>query len=271
MRLLVATFLVLLGATTAEARVVTERDARGSVRAELSYDRSGDQINRTYSNLELRVYENDVLVLEREIACGRRCAPAGFERSRSVAVRNLDGGRPEVVVDLYSGGAYCCWITHVYRATADSYARTAQNWGPKRPQRKQLGGGRPEFVSHDDSFLEPYGCAACWRFLPHVWQFDADRFRDVTRQFPAQVRPGSRALRQRYFRASENDGDVKPWLAAYVASTYLLGRPRAGWRLVRRALRRGELENRRGRYDFCPCGERYPERLRCFLRETGYR
>ena len=60
-------------------------------------------------------------------------------------------------------------------------------------------------------------------------------------------------------------------LAAYVATRYLLGRPGAGWRLVRRALRRGELDNRRGRYDFCPCGDRYPKRLRRFLRETGYR
>ena len=63
----------------------------------------------------------------------------------------------------------------------------------------------------------------------------------------------------------------EPVLAAYVATRYLLGHPSAGWQLVRRALRRGELDNRRGRYDFCPCGKRYPKRLRRFLRETGYR
>ena len=271
MRWLAAILLFLAGATAAEARVVTERDARGDTRAELTYDRSGDELNRTYRDFMLRIYEDDALLLERELTCGRRCAPAGFERSRSVAVRNLDGGTPEVLVDVYTGGAYCCWVTHVHRAANESYSRTSQNWGPKRPKLKQLGGGRPEFVSHDDSFLRPYGCAACWRYLPHVWRFDQGTFRDVTRRFPAQVRPGSKTLRRKYFRASESDGDVKPWLAAYVASTYLLGRPRAGWRLVRRALRRGELEDRRGRYDFCPCGDRYPDRLRRFLRETGYR
>jgi hypothetical protein len=87
-------------------------------------------------------------------------------------------------------------------------------------------------------------------------RFDQGKFRDVTRRFPGQVRPGSKTLRRKYFRASEGNG---------------LGRPRAGWRLVRRALCRGELENRRGRYDFCPCRDRYPTRLRRFLRETGYR
>ena len=271
MRFAAALLLVLIGATTAEARVVVERDERDATRAELSYDRTGDEFNRTYRDFQLRIFEDDVLVTEREIACGRRCAPAGLERSRSVAVRDLDAGGPEVLVDLYSGGAYCCWLTHVYSPGSTSYSHASKNWGPKRPQLTQLGGGRPEFISHDDSFLRPYGCAVCWRYLPHIWRFGDAKFREVTQKFPAQVRPWSKKLRRKYFRASEHDGDVKPWLAAYVATRYLLGSPGAGWRLVRRALRRGELDNRRGRYDFCPCGDRYPKRLRRFLRETGYR
>ena len=121
------------------------------------------------------------------------------------------------------------------------------------------------------SLLKPYGCNFCWHYLPHVWRFDDGEFRDVTRQYPGQVGPKSHRLRRKYFRASERGGDVKPLLAPYVATTYLLGEPRTGWRLVRRALRRGELVNHRGRYDFCPCGDRYPRHLRRFLREQGYR
>jgi hypothetical protein len=211
-------------------------------------------------------------VFERELGnCCRGYAPARFGRRQSIAVRDLDGGEPEVVVDFYSGGAYCCWLTFVYHPRADTYVRSSKNWGPKRPRLGNFGGGRPEFLAHDDRFLKPYGCAACWHYLPHVWRFDRGDFRDVTRRFPGQVRPGSKKLRRRYFRASANGGDVKPWLAAYVATRYLLRRPGAGWRLVRRAHRRGELDNRRGRYDFCPCGDRYPKRLRRFLSETGYR
>jgi hypothetical protein len=177
-----------------------------------------------------------------------------------------------VVVDFYTGGAYCCWLTFVYRARGETYARSSKNWGPKRQRLNDIAGGpEPEFLAHDDSFLEPYGCNFCWRYLPHVWRFDHGEFRDVTRRYPTRVRPGSRKLRRKYLRASAREDDVKPLLAPYVATTYLLGEPRTGWRLVRRALRRGELVNHRGRYDFCPCGKRYPKRLRRFLRQTGYR
>jgi hypothetical protein len=271
MHLALAFLLFLALATSADARVVVEHDTRGDMRAELSYDRTGKEFSRSYRDFTVRIYDGAELVFERELSCGRRCSPAGFERKRSIALRDLDGGGREVLVDLYSGGAYCCWLTMVYRADGGTYARSSKNWGPKRRRLANLGGGRPEFISHDDRFLDPYGCAWCWRYLPHVWRFQDGKFRDVTRRFPRQVAPGSKKLRRRYFHASANHGDVKPVLAAYVAARYLLGRPGPGWRLVRRALRRGELENRRGRYDFCPCGDRYPKRLRRFLRKTGYR
>ena len=275
MRCALAVLLVVIGTATAEARTVVERAQRGDTRAELSYDRRGDGVNATYRDFRLRIYEVDAIVVNTPLAnCGTRCrryAPARFGRRDSIRVRDLNGGAPEVLVDFYTGGAYCCWLTVAYRAKGESYTGTAQTWGPKRPRLTNVGGGRPEFISFDDSFLGPYGCAACWRYLPHVWRFGEDgKFRDVTRRFPDRVRPSSKALRRKYFRASDRGGDVKPWLAAYVATTYLLERPRAGWRLVRRALRRGELDERRGRYDFCPCGSAYPDALRRHLRRYDY-
>jgi hypothetical protein len=274
-RCALALAVLLIAPTTADARLVAETHSRGEIRAELAYNRSGDEFNESYRDFVLRIHEGEQLVFDERIAdCGRRCrryAPANFGRSRSIAVRDLDGGAHEVVVDFYTGGAYCCWLTTAFRAKDDTYAESSHNWGPKRQRLVQLGGGPPEYLAHDDGFLGPYGCAFCWRFLPHVWRFDEGEFRDVTRRFPGQVRPSSRKLRRRYFRASQRGDDVKPVLAPYVATTYLLGEPRRGWRLVRRALRRGELVNHRGRYDFCPCGDRYPKALRRFLRETGYR
>jgi hypothetical protein len=267
-----ALVIVLASAMTAEARVVTERDASGGTRAELSYDRKGDEFSRTYSDFALKIYEDDVLVFEPDLtSCCSGYQPARRGRKSSATVRNLDGGEPEVLVDFYTGGAYCCWLTSVYRPRGDTYAHSQKNWGPKRARLTNLGGGPPEFLSHDDRFLEPYGCNFCFHYLPHIWRFREGEFRDVTRKYPGQVRPKSRKLRRKYFRASKRGDDVKPILAPYVATTYLLGEPRTGWHLVRRALRRGELVNHRGRYDFCPCGDRYPKHLRRFLRETGYR
>ena len=159
MRWLAALLVTLLGAASAEARVVSESDSAGGMTAEFSYDRTGDEFNQTYRDLTLRIYEGDELVFRDEVACGRRCSPA--RASGNVVLRDLDGGDPEVVIDLYTGGAYCCWKTVVYRVTANSYVSSAKSWGPKRRQLTNLGGGAPEFISHDDSFLKPYGCAGC--------------------------------------------------------------------------------------------------------------
>jgi hypothetical protein len=272
-RLALAVLLALLPASTAHARAVTETDASGDTRAELSYDRSGDALNPSFRDFAVRIYADDDLAFERELgSCCRGYAPARFGRKPSISVRDLDGGEPEVVVDFYTGGAYCCWLTFVYRSRGDSYARTSKNWGPKRQRLDDIAGGpQLEWLSHDDRFLNPYGCNFCWRFLPHVWRFEDGEFRDVTRRYPAVVRPKSKKLRRKYFRASRRGDDVKPIVAPYVATTYLLRKPDDGWDLVRRALQRGELVNHRGRYDFCPCGKRYPKRLRRFLSETGYR
>ena len=144
MALLAALLVLLVGAATAEARTVVEKDARDGTRAELAYDRGGDRFNPSYRDFALSVYDDGELVLEGELAtCGGcdRYSPAGFGRTRSIRVRDLDGGRPEVLVDFYTGGAYCCWLTLVYRPRGDGYARTAKNWGPKRPRLVNLGGG----------------------------------------------------------------------------------------------------------------------------------
>jgi hypothetical protein len=236
---------MLATAGTAEARWVTEKDAQGGIRAELSYDRSGDEFSRTYRDFALSIYQDDVLVFERELtSCCRGYEPAYFGRKPSVAVGDLDGGEPEVRIDFYTGGAYCCWLTSVYRPRNDTYAHSSHSWGPKKQRLVELGGGPPEFLSHDDSFLRPYGCNFCWRYLPHVWRFDEGTFQDVTRRHPAQVRAKSKKLRRRYFRASHRGDDVKPIVAPYVATTYLLGEPRTGWRLVRRAARRAREPSR---------------------------
>jgi hypothetical protein len=264
---------VFLSAAAAEARMVTERDSRGATRAELSYDRSGDGFTTTYRHFRIRVLESGEKALDRMLTCGRRCAPAGYGRSRSIHVRDLNGGRPEALVDLDTGGGYCCFVTVVERRAGRGYATSSKSWGPKRATLENAGAGRGlEFISHDDRLLSPYGCNFCWRFLPHVWRFGRDgRFRDVTRRFPAHARPSARALRRRYFHASRRHGDVKAALAGYVAATHLLGTPRTGWWLARRALRRGELADRRGRYDFCPCGAGWIPRLRRLLDRWGYR
>ena len=103
MRRALALAVLLIAPATADARLVVETHSRGEIRAELRYDRSGDEFNESYRDFVLRIYEGEQLVFDERIAdCGRRCrryAPANFGRSRSIAVRDLDGGAHEVIVD----------------------------------------------------------------------------------------------------------------------------------------------------------------------------
>jgi hypothetical protein len=62
---------------------------------------------------------------------------------------------------------------------------------------------------------------------------------------------------------------VKGALTPYVADLCMLRRCRAGLRLVRAAIRRGELE-RRTLFDVSPLGGAYLRALKRYLRRTGY-
>ena len=61
--------------------------------------------------------------------------------------------------------------------------------------------------------------------------------------------------------------DVRGILAAWLADEYLLGRGAAGWRVLERAERHGELGRKP---DGWATGRAYLRKLRAFLRRTGY-
>ena len=87
--------------------VQTVSAGTGKVRAELSFR----EVDRQYADVLLRIYRAGKLRFQGAPAgCkGRERPPAS---ARPVTVRDLDGdGEPEVLVDLYSGGAHCCTYT----------------------------------------------------------------------------------------------------------------------------------------------------------------
>ena len=63
--------------------------------------------------------------------------PAGRGDSRSIGLRDLDGdGEPEVLLELFSGGANCCLSTLIYRYRANANTYVARP-GRARPLRLQ--------------------------------------------------------------------------------------------------------------------------------------
>ena len=75
-------------------------------------------------------------------------------------MRDLDGDHePEVVLDLFWGGAHCCWWTRVYRLdrARGTYVPLNHWWGDAKARSRLRDldhDGVPEFVAADDRFTE---------------------------------------------------------------------------------------------------------------------
>jgi hypothetical protein len=104
-----------------------------------------------------------------------------------------------------------------------------------------------------------------------IWHYALRRFEVVTREYPGKVRAHARRMRRLYARARRLDeaAFVKGALTPLVADLCLLDRCGAGYRIVRAALRRGELD-RRTPFDVSPLGREYLRALKRFLARTGY-
>ena len=196
---------------------------------------------------------------------------ASGKRKSALQVVDLNGdGEPEVLVDVYTGGAHCCFYDAVYRYASSSYLPSSHWWGNQSYRLEDLDGdGRPEFVSYDDAFSGAFTSYAASFWPPRVLDYDAattSGFRDLTRSFPAVVRKDQRDALHALRRARRQHYETLGAVAAYVADLYLLGRGREARPYLHRARRRGDLRTINGR-----APRSFDRRLLAFLRKQGYR
>jgi hypothetical protein len=127
--------------------------------------------------------------------------------------------------------------------------------------------GLVEFLSADKRFFYAFTAFAFSRAPIQIWRFEGGRFENVTRDgFKPEIRVDKGHLWRAYHRhRSGQFSDVRGILAAWLADKYLLDRGAAGWRVLHRIEKRGELTG-----DFGPTGHRYLVKLRHFLVRTGY-
>jgi subtilisin-like proprotein convertase family protein len=256
--------------------VETKRAASGAVAAELSFRETSGR----YKSVRLRITRAGERLVEsplRRLRC-RVCRDiTGFAllplAGNPLVVRDVTGdGEPEVLLDLYTGGAHCCSFTLVFMLRGARYTTTEAYWGNTFYRLDDLDGdGRPEFVSTDDRFSYAFGPYAVSARPMQVWHLDEISFIDVTRDFPGVVARQARSLLRAYERATPERRrfEARGLLAAYMADMYLLGRDAEGWRMLERAYARGDLGRRRST-DGYPVGRTYLSKLRAFLRGLGY-
>lgn len=247
-----------------------------SVEATLSFDKRSDF---EYRDVRLRIVRNGATVLDGPVTepcedCG--VAPAGRGEDDSMRVVDLNADRePEVLIELYTGGAHCCTIALVYGYDALT-GNVDRDWFLFLDAGYRLvdinRDGRPEFKSLDARFSFVFAPYAGSVFPLRVVNWDAAAgFADTTREFRRQLMAHARKLRARYeSMRGRRGGDVRPVLAAYVAEKYLLGQGPEGYAVAVRAYRRGELGGF-GRGDTYPKGRKYLRTLRRVLDRFGYR
>lgn len=269
--MLATALTALLLAAPAAGQPVREVATGGAVRAELSFTQVSDSEVR---DLRLKIVRAGTTVLDGRLRldclnCG--VVPLKAFGMRSLRVRDLDGDRePEVLVDLYTGGAHCCFITvfHRYDPSGPRYARAVRDFADAGYTLRDLDGdGVPELESDDVAFAYAFASFADSAFPPQVWRYRQGRLTDVTRSFPKLVAADASARWRAYRSERESGADVRGTLAAWAGDMYLLGRGDEVWPALEQARLRGDLDSP-GPW---PAGKQYVSVLRAFLKDAGYR
>ena len=276
--------LLAVGATLAvgvpSAGAATETVTSGPVTATFTYKHTREL---TFEDLHLKIVRAGIVALDAPIAsqgCEFGCWPGSqlFENRKSITLTDLDGdGEPEVLLDLYTGGAHCCIVTQVFALQGPpsdtvhpSYGRVEHNFlDPGYTLRDLNADGLPEFQSADGRFAYAISSYAGSGVPVQIWRFQHGDLEDVTTEFPALIRADSRhwwKIYRKYGRKRPpaNDPGLGA-LAAWAGDEYRLGHGAKVQRELKLALRRGWLDS------YYSSGPRTLRNLNTLLRQVGYR
>jgi hypothetical protein len=261
--------VVFASTATAVPRPHVERAGSGDVRAVFSY--SYDPAKFRFAKQRLTITRLGATRfssrLRRPPRGGTNAQPAGFfSHKRSVSLSDLDGdGEPEVLVDLFWGGAHCCWYTQIYRyipATA-TYKPLVHVWGDFSYVLADLDhDGRQEILTRDDRFSYAFSDFADSRWPVRILSYRAGRLVVVTTTYPTDITRDANALWAAAMKRPKtvtNQGIV----AAWAADQCMLGHSAVAFRKIDSFSRSSRIHGELTRV-------RFMARLRSFLKRTGY-
>ena len=210
----------LSGSARATSKPRLELAQVGDVRAELSYpDPDAPAAGPSFTRLAVTRAGVPLVLTDLQSIC-RECTVAKVALSSATSVRVLDldrDGEPEVMVDLYTGGAHCCVLTVFYRYVRASYVRTTHSWGNPGYRLIARLGSRPIFVTADDRFNYAFSCYACSGVPLLLQRYSSGRLVNVTRMFPGLIRADALRWWQLYRAAVHEHASPAGLLPAYPA------------------------------------------------------
>jgi hypothetical protein len=255
------------------AWAVTQTASSGDVTATFTF--SGSYPNFTGLQLSIAqggtVYYNEPVTSK---ACGKFCAPgATGANESSVQVLDLEhDGQPDVLLDLYSGGAHCCSIEQVFSFDPGTmtYAETQRNFGDPGERIVDLGhNGQYEFLTADDSFAYEFTDFAASGLPIQILTFSDSHFVNVTRHYPKLIRQDANLwLRAYKAMGKEHYDDSVGVIAAWAADEEELGHAKLVNTYLAQQAKLGHLNSPLAPEE--PGGTKFVAKLQRFLRTHGY-
>jgi hypothetical protein len=227
-----------------------------------------------FHGLHLTISRGGATVYDQPVVakfCGKLCWPGPVVGGRSaVRVVDLEGtGEPDVVLDLYSGGAHCCTVVQIFSfdlGTA-TYVKTERVFGDPDAKIVDLGhNGHFEFLTADDSFAYAFTDFAASGLPIEILTFANGHFTDVTRSYPKLIaKDAALWLRAYKAQARQHYPDSVGVIAAWAADEDRLGHSKLVKRYLHQQAAAGHLNA-----PFAAGGTRFVAKLQKFLRRRGY-
>ncbi len=197
------------------------------------------------------------------------CFPGGGSERDSVRVRDLDGdGEPEVLLDIFTGGAHCCLWVRIFSFDGTGYRSIEHDFADPGYRLGDIDDdGTRELVSSDARFAYQYASFAGSWFPLRIWSYDGNGLRDVTSDYPQRIRADARKAWHGYRKAlhGANTGEPRGAIAAWAADRFLLGARKRTLSTLRRLARHRLLPG-----TFPSSQARFVARLDRDLRRLGY-
>jgi opacity protein-like surface antigen len=263
--------VLLALAAPATAAAATQTASGGGITATFSF--TGHWPN--YHHQRLMIERNGQQAYDAAVSsklCGQLCAPGAIgQHATSVHVLDLESnGTPDVVLDLYSGGAHCCTLEQVfsYDEATNTYVKTEHDFGDPGDQIRQLD-GRYLFFTADDSFAYAFTDYAASGLPLQILSFSGGSFHNVTRSYPKLIAAdASRWLKAFDSMAGMHYSDSVGVAAAWSADEELLGHGTEVHQFLEREARAGHLNSALSPQE--PSGQGFIRALYKLLREDGY-
>lgn len=244
----------------------------GSIEATLSWSGGGGEASEPVSGLGLTITRGGQKAYAAPVASAACPEACGLERALGgpLLVRDLEGnGQPNVIVELYTGGAHCCTILQLftYDPGVMTYRVTERDFGdPGARVADVAGDGRLELESADDRFAYEFAPFAFSGLPVQIWSLRGGRLVDTTRSFPKAI--AADAARQlKGFDHERARGLGLGLIAAWAADEYLLGKRSLVARTLSREASRGNL---RSHEHYGPSGGAFVAKLKRFLKSDRY-